>query len=347
MRIATYNVEWFWTLFDSAGQPWDDDERAGRYGVTRREQLEAVGRVFQALDADAVMVIEAPDSSRKRSGVRALETFADRFGLRARKALLGFQSETKQEIILLYDPDIGTARHDPQGELTGTHGRDGAPRFDQVLRYDLDVDAAPERMRFSKPPLEVAFEVAGGPVLRLIGVHAKSKGGRSGETGDAAMARAIANRRKQLAQCIWIRRRADQHLEAGEPLIILGDFNDGPGLDDYESLFGRSGVEIVLGEGGAAQMTDPHARQALSRRLGATKTTARFWIDTEKRYLQALLDYVMISPDLVVCDPVWRIWHPFEDPDCWGDNALREALLAASDHFPVTLDLDLGGWDSG
>jgi hypothetical protein len=35
----------------------------------------------------------------------------------------------------------------------------------------------------------------------------------------------------------------------------------------------------------------------------------------------------------------WRIWHPFDDPACWRDHELRDALLDASDHFPVTLDL--------
>jgi len=30
-----------------------------------------------------------------------------------------------------------------------------------------------------------------------------------------------------------------------------------------------------------------------------------------------------------------------DDPECWGDAALRDALITASDHFPVTIDLDL------
>ena len=57
----------------------------------------------------------------------------------------------------------------------------------------------------------------------------------------------IDNRRKQLAQCVWLRRRVDGHLAAGDSLIVMGDFNDGPGLDEFEKLFGHSGVEIVLG----------------------------------------------------------------------------------------------------
>ena len=70
----------------------------------------------------------------------------------------------------------------------------------------------------------------------------------------------------------------------------MGDFNDGPGLDEYEKLFGRSGVEIMLGEGQGEQLFDPHARMALAQRIGAMPVTARFKVRGEGRYLSALLD---------------------------------------------------------
>ena len=92
--------------------------------------------------------------------------------------------------------------------------------------------------------------------------------------------------------------------------------------------------------GQAAALFDPHAKQALSRRLGVMPTSARL-IAPEERYLQALLDYIMVSPQIAAPAARWRIWHPMDDPACWQDVALRDALLAASDHFPVTLDVDL------
>ncbi|WP_347221669.1 pyridoxal-phosphate dependent enzyme, partial [Mycolicibacterium poriferae] len=33
--------------------------------------------------------------------------------------------------------------------------------------------------------------------------------------------------------------------------------------------------------------------------------------------------------------------HPFDDPVCYRTIELREALLTASDHFPVSIDIDL------
>ena len=141
---------------------------------------------------------------------------------------------------------------------------------------------------------------------------------------------------------VWSTRREPNvsELAGGESLILLGDLNDGPGLDEYEHLFGRSSVEIVMG-GEPPRLYDPHAEEALRARLTAPPSSARFYIKPERRYLQALLDYVMISPDLMAANPRWRIWHPFDDPECWGRAELRDALIAASDHFPVVLDIDL------
>jgi hypothetical protein len=337
MRFATYNVEWFANLFDREGTLLADDAWSGRQDVKRRDQAEALGIVFTAIDADAVMVIEAPDGSRRKSTVRALESFAAAYGLRQRKAVVGFPSETQQEIALLYDPDRLTAVHDPRG---GTAGEGGVPRFDQSFRIDLDIDARPDKVVWSKPPLELAVATRSGTALRMIGVHAKSKAPHGATGPEAVMRLAIENRRKQLAQCIWLRRRVDEHLDAGDALIVMGDFNDGPGLDEYEKLFGRSGVEVVIGEEGQVKLFDPHASEALAGHFAAP-TTARFYLPEQGRWLSALLDYVMISPDLMAKRPEWRIWHPFDDPVCYRTPELREALLTASDHFPVTLDLDL------
>lgn len=341
MRIATYNVEWFNNLFDNEGALLMDGGWSGRYDVRREQQIEALGIVFAAIDADAIMVIEAPDESRKRKSAPALEAFARAFDLRASKAVIGFPNDTQQEIALMYDPALLSVRHDPKGAETGKRGGRNAPRFDGAFRIDLDVDAREDLVRFSKPPLELEVTTAKGNVLRMIGAHLKSKAPHGAQGEDEAMRLAIENRRKQLAQAIWVRQRVDEHLDAGESLIVMGDLNDGPGLDQYEDLFGHSSVEIILGEAGHLQLKDPHARMGLQRRLGATPTSARFYLKDQRRYLQALLDYIMVSPDLAAMNPHWRIWHPFDDQDCWMVPELREALLTASDHYPVTLDIDI------
>lgn len=341
LRLATYNVEWFNALFDDNGRMLDDREPSTRYKTTRGEQLAALAIVFSALDADGITIIEAPDTNGHRSTVKALETFARATGLRARKAIIGYPSETEQEIAFLYDPDRLTARHDPQGKPSTTQGSHDAPRFDTTFRYDLDADNISETIRFSKPPLELALTTKGGTRLRTISVHAKSKNPYGAIGREAQIRLSIENRRKQLAQCLWLRQRIDAHLAARDSLIVMGDFNDGPGIDEFEKLFGHSGIEIVLGTtlDPAQKLTDPHASMALQSKVGITPTSARFYLAPQKRYFEALLDFVMVSPDLAARQPDWRIWHPFNDPGIVEVPDLREALLQASDHFPVTIDL--------
>jgi hypothetical protein len=122
LRLATYNVEWFNALFDDRGRLLEDNSRSARYEVSKAEQLAALGITFTALEADGILVVEGPDTGSRRSTVRALENFARHFGLRQRKALHGFTSETEQEIAFLFDPDRLDARHDPQGTVTGAQG---------------------------------------------------------------------------------------------------------------------------------------------------------------------------------------------------------------------------------
>jgi endonuclease/exonuclease/phosphatase family metal-dependent hydrolase len=335
VRLATYNVQWFDHLFDRGGQLRSDEGRTGREDVSAREQVEALGLVFRALDADAIVVVEAPDARR---GERAIESFARRFSLRAREAVMGFPSGTQQEITLLFDPDRLGARHDPRSDP-------GVPRFDGTFRADPG-DGQPGPVAWSKPPLEVALRTPSGAPLRLIGVHAKSKTAHGARSEAQARRVSLENRRKQIAQCLWLRARVDAHLARGESLVVLGDFNDGPGQDEYEEAFNRSGLEVVLGEGDATRLLEPHARLATAAGpTGAQPSSARFRLpagpEGGARWLSALLDYAMASPDLGAARPRWRIWHPFDDDACWRDERLRAALLHASDHFPVTLDLDL------
>lgn len=340
MRLATYNVEWFTNLFDDDNHLILDTGWSGRRDVTREDQADAVAYVLEKMDADAIMVIEAPDSSRRRRTDLALHRFADTYGLRTRAVATGFLNDTQQEIALLFDSDVLRARHAPGGPENGNGSVVAppavAPRFDGVFGIDLDIDATEDLVRFSKPPLELAVTTQDGTEICLIGAHLKSKAPHGATNRDEIMRLSIANRRKQLAQAIWLRRRIQEHLDAGDPLIVMGDLNDGPGLDQYENLFGRSSVEVVMGD----DLFDPHASQALQRRLPAMHTTSRFLLYPQGTYLQALLDYIMVSPDLMSRRPVWRIWHPFNDAECWQNQGLRDALLTASDHFPVTLDLE-------
>ena len=67
MRIATYNIEWFASLFDEKNQLIHDNSWSGRYDITKTQQIDAIGLVLKTVDADAFMIIEAPNSGRGQS----------------------------------------------------------------------------------------------------------------------------------------------------------------------------------------------------------------------------------------------------------------------------------------
>ena len=317
--------------------------------VVRRRQAVAIAEVLRAVDADLWAIIEAPDTGKSRTTVSALERFAVACKLRAREAIIGFPSDTEQEIALMFDPARVTARHVPVGrvltEAAARHSEpDPAPRFDGVYALDLDGDGETDVHRFSKPPLEAEVEIDGVHHIRMIAVHAKSKAPHGAETKAEAAAMSLMNRRKQLAQCAWLRARIDGHLAAGDEVIALGDFNDGPGLDKYERVFGRSGVEVVMGDRDDPErrMTTPFVKAV--RPSQSRPSTARFYNDRRQSYLNALIDFVMLSPGLASAwAPEWRIWHPFDDAECFNDARLKSALLDASDHYPVTVDVSVPG----
>ncbi len=342
MRIATYNVEWFNALFARNNDLLLDHEWSGRRDVTRRQQLEALATVMRGIDADAIIIVEGPDTEGERDTKTALLNFAAFAELPFDAVLHGFRNDTQQEIAFLYKSDLFSAVHDPQTSFNDpTH----APQFDGEFSWDVDVDGQAEVHRFSKPPLEVALELKNSEEnLRLIGVHVKSKAPHGARTPEEEVTISIANRRKQLAQCLWLRRRVDAHLARNDHVVVMGDFNDGPGLDEYEKLFGRSGVEVVLGttEPKETQLFDPHADARLDPRNPWSPSSARFYLYRKEKYLNALLDYAMVSQSVrEQFKPSWNIWHPFDHAGCYASEDMRQALLIASDHFPVTLDLQI------
>ena len=260
MRIATYNIEWFEDLFDKDNNLLLNKDWSRRYDVKRVDQATAIAHVMQRVDADIMLIVEAPNTGRTQNTIKALENFAKHFDLRQKAVEMGFTNGTHQELAVMYDPFVVSVSHEPEGVISDGLTPEIAPRFDSKFRYDVDVDGKAEVFEFSKPPVELEVRhLASNQRIRMIGVHTKSKSTYGANDPKEELAMMVENRRKQLAQCIWIRQRAEAHLDAGDPLVILGDFNDGPGVSKYETLFARSGVEIVLGEQGATQMMEPHA----------------------------------------------------------------------------------------
>lgn len=357
MRLATYNIEWFDALFDAEDRLQADDAPSKRKGVSRRQQADAVAEALRQVDADAALIVEAPNQGARsgRNTVRALEGFAAAYGLRQRRALSGFASTTHQELSLLFDPERVEARHDPLGErlepraaagnpLTphdpARWGRPfpGAPRFDGACMWEPAPGAPLEPILFSRPPLEAALLWRpSGHRLRLIGFHLKSLRPRPGQTAEEV-------RRKHLGQCVWLRARIDEHISEEDPLIALGDLNQRlstPGMD--EAAFGPA----RFGERGRTTLMEPPPGLGRERRLwcgvedGRDASPTVAWSAPDGSAGAARVDEILVSSPLWPMRPSWRTWSPWSPDPSWGAEgpALVQALFRASDHAPVSLDL--------
>ncbi|MFV0410322.1 MAG: endonuclease/exonuclease/phosphatase family protein [Paracoccus sp. (in: a-proteobacteria)] len=379
-RFATWNIEHFNALFDTddnASPPKPEEET--RYNVTAQEQIDAAAHVIKTLDPDMLLVIEGPGTSAngRRSTVTALQNFAEKYTLRCSAASIGFNSRGQQEIALMYDPAKVTVAHEPSGaplamtldqldELGDTEriaqlplalntltGRkiSPAPRFDTVYPFDSEDDRLLELYRFTRPPYEARIGLLQNgeekTFFRMIGAHVKSKGVYDVSDELRNEIKNLANRRRILAECTWIRQRVQEYIDAGESILVAGDFNDGPGLDYHERSFGRSGVELVAGvlETPDRILWTNTLKPTWSGSKGWCPSTASFYQRDSGKFFNALIDFILVSQDLYYMGTngtaSWQIWNPFASSDISEDVALYNALKDASDHFPVTFDFEL------
>lgn len=331
MRLMSYNIEWF------------DDHFAPDNTLlstpASQKKFDGVAAVIAGIDPDLIGITEGPNTTTTtgmRDTVAALENFAAAKGLRQRRAMIGFPSAGRQEIALLYDPDTVTPKHDPGGRS----GHKTNPRFNEAFQSDSDADGIRELYKHYRPPLEARIARAdGGADFWVIVVHAKSKGIFSAMDRVHFERVSDRNRRKLFAECASIRLRVEEWLAKDRPVVVMGDVNDGPGFDFYESRFGRSAVELIMGDPYAPDdMLRYYPGRPKFKQFGWEPSTARFKDRFTGDLVNALIDHIMASHHLTpMTDTPTLIWNPYQLD---AAEPLKSALHAGSDHFPVTFDFE-------
>jgi predicted extracellular nuclease len=337
LHIAVYNVEWMMRLFDTQGNLKTDSE-----SLQRAEQLATVVRT---IDADIIGIVEGPDTtvSGTKSAAAQLELWASHFGLdNSYRGVQGFPSSGRQELCALYKSTIVELSHKP------TLDQNKHP-FNQPFVADTNEALVKELYEHYRPPLELSVKsVANGEeVARMIVAHSKSKG--IFDRVDFARYEQLSerNRKKLMAECMSIRERCDQWLDsdAERAVIVMGDINDGFGKDYYEQRFSRSAVEILLGD---VWYPDKILRSVIAEKpklgkYGWTPSTSRYTDTMTNHKLNVLIDHILVSQQVQVLDTT--VWNPYLDhkPQAKVDqvNAIKTALKAASDHFPVSVEVEL------
>lgn len=330
LRICSYNIEWFNHLFNA--------DNTLKTGQDEQKRLNAIKNVLLKIKPDFIGIVEAPNTTAdgQQSTIKKLENFAQFAGLPTRKAVTGFISGGTQEIAVLFDPDKLTVNHDPGGDPNVKKN----PPFDGEFYFDTDDDRIKEVYKHYRPPLEVRAAVnQTGTEFNVMVAHPKSKGIFDSMDMLHWERSSRRNRLKLYAECEWIRRRVDEWLDDSKHVVVMGDFNDGPGMDFYEFKHGRSAIELVMGD-----IFEPdrilrnHAGMPKWTSYGWKPASARFKDRMTEDYVNVLIDHILVSPGLPILDGSYKIWNPFEDNEA---ETIRKDLLDASDHFPVTVDLNL------
>lgn len=329
MRVMAYNIEWF----DNHFEP----DNSLKTNQKSQSKLSSVAHVIKTIDADIVGITEAPNTTTttgQRDTVQALENFAAQYELRQSKALIGFPSPGRQEIALLFDPNVVSAAHDPGGKAGSVRN----PRFNDPFQVDSDGDNIKEMYKHYRPPLEVKItRQDGGKAFWMLVVHAKSKGIFSAMDRVHFDRASDRNRRKLFAECLSIRQRVDEWIDDERDVIVMGDVNDGPGFDYYESRFGRSAVELIIGDiYNHRTLLKYHLGRPTFGRFGWEPSSARFTDNYTRDNVNVLIDHIITSPSFVVNgETPTKVWNPFQLEEA---KTMKDELQTASDHFPVTFD---------
>ncbi len=225
LKVAIYNMEWMVNLFTRDGTPktsGEDGERSGQ-----------LAEVTKAVDPDILGIVEGPDTTVSGSKLASaqLEAWAALHGLHgAYRGVHGFPSPGRQELCSLYRSDKVTLKHAP------VRSQSKSP-FSEPFLVDTTESLIKEQYEHYRPPFEVSVRPSSGgdELARIIIAHTKSKG--IFDAVDMARFEQISerNRKKLFAECLSIRKRCDQWLEDNPdlPVIVMGDINDGFGMDYY------------------------------------------------------------------------------------------------------------------
>lgn len=336
LKVAVYNMEWMANLFTKDGQLKIDGE-AGERGALLAE-------VVKAINPDVHGVVEGPDTtvSGSKTASDQLKAWAVHYGLDSSyRAAHGFPSGGRQELCVLFRSDKVFLKHSP------VRSKSQNP-FNEPFLLDTTDLLIKEHYEHYRPPLEISVRPAAGgnELARMIIAHTKSKG--IFDLVDMARFEQISerNRKKLYAECMSIRERCDQWLEE-QPnmrIIIMGDINDGFGMDYYEMRFSRSAVEKLLGD-----VWNPE--RILRHVLPRPKLNKYGWVPSTGRYedrltgdrFNVLIDHILVSQNIRVKDAI--VWNPYikqdDDEKTAQVKAIKDALLKASDHFPASALLDL------
>ena len=207
---------------------------------------------------------------------------------------------------------------------------------------------------FTRLPVEVIFETASG-FFSIVCLHLKSKitftgspNSTNAATRTTAIGSGLEQRARILQEAALLRDYFQNHpfrAEVADKLLVVGDLNDGPGRDFFETRFFATDVlRRIRGDVDHPKFIFEDALGGVSE---ADRFTAIFFdrIDRELRHL--LLDHILVPPTFTkgtpkVLKPTATVEHTAylnqNDAD-WTKNKKPDRNLYPSDHRPASVTI--------
>jgi hypothetical protein len=343
LRIASVNGEWMNNWFTSDAVPADflPSFRLTGESESNSSQKTAskLAALIKAINPDVLALEEAP--SRKVELDLFIETYLTAGDTPIYASILG-DSGGAQKLAVLYKPQLVTAGLAPAGSIS---------TLLSTWEADTDGDMLLEEYQFTRTPLVVNCSVAAHSFQVLV-MHTKSSFVNAGQAmwNDPTRRQDYVNaalkaRRRNATEGMRTRRYLNETLaqNAQARLIVLGDLNDGPGMDYFEERYLANNVtDILIGSTFLPETIFLHAQHDVAE---ANRYTAVFddFVPTLQKDKRLLLDHILLAPAFRTSTGLRRkagsgtIHHA--EYEALLENGGRKREDRPTDHRPVSVVL--------
>ncbi len=327
LKIGVYNVEWMRDLFNSDGTPKTSGEEL--------ERSQKLASVVKKLDLDFLGIVEGPDTlvDGSKTASMQLENWVNEFGLDSNlKGIHGTPSSGQQELCALYDSTKINVEFTPTSSTKN--------QFDKPFLVDTTNKLIKEQYKHYRPPLELTIKnLTGDEFTKVIIAHTKSKGIFSAVDYAKFEQISARDRMRLFAECMSIRSKCDDYIKNGSEVIVMGDINDGIGMDFYENKFSRSAFELLLGD---VWQVDKILKSVVKKpkwtSYGWSPSSSRFTDRIVEDTVNVLIDHIVLSKGLSFENG--KVWNPYELKNDVVIQEIKDELKKASDHFPISAEIE-------